>query len=125
MWATFKTQKGYRGGDQFESVVRHAIENWSEFAMTVRYDAGISTLPSTPVIGFLLKYEGTAVRMWNQKLQSAALKERQAARLKEIESRPKEPTIEERVAEQKRREAEEVYKPTQEEIAKTLASLKC
>jgi hypothetical protein len=93
--------------------------------MTVRYDAGISTLPSTPVIGFLLKYEGTAVRMWNQKLQSAALKERQAARLKEIESRPKEPTIEERVAEQKRREAEEVYKPTQEEIAKTLASLKC
>jgi hypothetical protein len=56
-------------------VVEYAIQNWGTFGRKAAENVGSSTFPPKPCVGWLLKYQATAVTMLHGELQSIAKKQ--------------------------------------------------
>ena len=55
------------GTDKAKKIIDYAVAHWQKFAEAAAANEGLKSFPSSPHIGFLLKYHSTA-----EKLQSAA-----------------------------------------------------
>ena len=56
-------------------VIEYAIQNWGTFGRKAAENVGSSTFPPKPCVGWLLKYQATAVTMLHEELQSIAKKQ--------------------------------------------------
>lgn len=57
-------------GEIAPNVLQYVFQNWWKFAHAAKAEAGLENCPSTPNIGYLLKYQATAVNLY---LQSIAM----------------------------------------------------
>ena len=70
-------QFGNKMGSKADEAVTFAVQNWFKFTLSAMQDKGASSVPGTPVIGFLLKYCDVLLKLMDemsmQEIQKAEL----------------------------------------------------
>jgi hypothetical protein len=121
----FSKQRSQLGDTIFDGAVRLVLSNWYAFTMHVRTVAGETNVPSDPSASFLLKHMILAVELLREReaeLQTFEVRRaEEAGQMVEYREGMRQSARMENEA--KQRERDEVYRPTQEEIARDIAEM--